>query len=187
MANPLTDKQRDLIGKLLGMAGSANRHEALGHFLKAKQMLDSSSDTWLDLVSGRNDAGFMAARAALRRSEAREKRLKAELDKLQAELDKLRADYGAALAALDKLTPARDPWQDRLEAILKQHDMTHRWTAYELMQELGVSDRDLDTDTYRRLSRVMQAIGGWKQSNNVAAHIQDGGGRVRGYVRRREI
>jgi hypothetical protein len=109
---------------------------------------------------------------------AREKRLKAELDKL-------RADYAVLLEKLDKLTPARDPWQDKLEAILKQRDMTPRWTAYELMQKLGVSDRDRDTDTYRRLSRVMAAIGGWKQSNNVAP--QDGGGRVRGYVQRRTI
>jgi hypothetical protein len=105
---------------------------------------------------------------------------------LAQQLRKAKAEIARLTAELERLRPKRDPWQDRLEAILARHDLTHRWTARELLDELRVPERDVDNDTYRRLSRVMQAIGGWRHSNNVADGIQLGR-RVRGYVRAKDI
>lgn len=99
------------------------------------------------------------------------------------QLRQAKAEIARLKAELEGLRPERDPWQDRAEAILARYPHENRWTARGLMEELRVPERAIDNDTYRRLSRVMQAIGGWKHSNNVAGDH----GRVRGYVRVKDI
>jgi multidrug efflux pump subunit AcrA (membrane-fusion protein) len=217
---PITNAQREQIGKLLGMSGSENDHEALAHLRKAADLLKKHGVTWADLVKPApatkvSDAlSYMHLMDLHNLAKAQVERLTVELGKTRAALTKAqeelaheqvkadvaqtkvrgqlvqaRKDRAALQAKLDAVTPPRDPWQDTVEAFLDDFPETDRWAAFNLLDALGVQTSHRDTDTYRRLARVMRAIGGWKASNNVVDDHVDHRfiARVRGYIRVREI
>lgn len=107
----------------------------------------------------------------------------AENKRLRAELEAAHAEIATLKAKLKELAPKRDPWQTRVAQILADRHVYPRWTAWEILEELEVPYEQRDTDTYRRLSRVVKAIGGWKNSNNVADPNNFRGARLRGYIR----
>jgi hypothetical protein len=75
----------------------------------------------------------------------------------------------------------RDPWQTLIARFLRQHRVD-RISTYELLEDaVGIPAAEHSTDTGRRVSRIMAAIGGWRPSTNI--RIEPQGAIMRGYIK----
>ena len=83
---------------------------------------------------------------------------------------------------IDRLRGPSDSWQPRVAKYLTDHPDVHRHPSLVILRDaLNISERNHESEVFRRLARVMRRIGGWRGSSN----IRYGDGRVRGWIKQR--
>jgi FtsZ-binding cell division protein ZapB len=127
----------------------------------------------------RDDTGHMYLR--IKALEAENARIKADVvdtgHAYQLRIRELEAE-------IENLRPVKDPWHDRIAAVLVANPNQKRWASYKIMDAIGIEHQDVET--YRRLGAVMKRIGDpWEATTNIPDPEGLRGGRVRGYQHRR--
>jgi FtsZ-binding cell division protein ZapB len=127
----------------------------------------------------RDDTGHMYLR--IKALEAENARIKADVvdtgHAYQLRIRELEAE-------IENLRPVKDPWHDRIAAVLVANPNQKRWASYKIMDAIGIEHQDVET--YRRPGAVMKRIGDpWEATTNIPDPEGVRGGRVRGYQHRR--